>query len=289
MRRVVVESPGLLATVQDLGRPGYGLQGVSRAGAADALALRIGNRLLRNAEGAAAIEMTLTGGRFVFPEGAEIALTGAAEGYSVQRIAPGETLRLGSFVHGARGYLCVRGGLAVPRIASSASTHLLSGLGGGPLRKGEVLPIGPAHGEIADGAAPMALRTYSKELRVTRGPQADWFDCDRFAQGEYEVSTESNRMGLRLTGEPIVSSHDGQMVTEGVALGAIQVPAGGQPILLFVDQQTTGGYPKIANVITADLPSVGQLRPRDRIRFQFVSPEEALAALRAQEALLACI
>jgi antagonist of KipI len=135
--------------------------------------------------------------------------------------------------------------------------------------------------------ATRALLSPRKVLRVTRGPQYDWFDAGILTQGEFAVRPESNRTGLRLRAQaPILSSKAGQMTTEGVSLGAIQAPPDGEPIILFVDQQTTGGYPVIANVISADLPSVGQLRPGDSIRFQLVSMDEAREVYFAQEALL---
>jgi len=287
---ILVQSPGMFTTVQDLGRPGYGVQGVSRAGAADPLALRIGNRLLGNRDNAAALEMTLLGGTFAFPVGARIALTGGRpEGlaaYEVIDVRAGGTVRVGPLESGARCYLCVRGGIDVPLVGGSASTHVLSGLGGGPVKKGDVLSIGMAANQLSGRGVPGELTTYRASLRVTRGPQARQFGERVFYESEYMVSTDSNRMGLRLEGPAIPCPQHGQMITEGVPLGAIQIPASGQPIILFVDQQTTGGYPKIANVITADIPSTAQLRPRDRIRFQLVTNDEALAALRRQEELI---
>ena len=309
MSTIQVLSPGLFTTIQDLGREGFGPLGVSASGAADALALRIGNRLVSNADNAAALEMTLLGGTFLFPEGAAIALTGSDFGASLGgapvplwtsiEVAPGLILRLESTRSGARCYLCVHGGIAVPFFLGSASTHILSGLGGldgRPLRKGDALQIGTSSaGFRLDALTPDALRSLSprKTLRVTPGPQSEWFPAterQKFYAGAYRVSEESNRMGLRLEGPPIALSPEhssGGMITEGVALGAIQIPEGGQPIILFVEQQTTGGYPKIANVISADLPSVGQLRPRDEIRFELVSWETARSALQEQEQILA--
>ena len=287
---ILIQSPGLLTTIQDLGRPGHGIDGVSRAGAADPLALRLGNLLLGNPANSPALETTLLGGTYLFPEGATIALTGATPSAlapcEVHRIAPGQTIQLGPLTNGARCYLCVQGGIDVPKIANSASTHLLSGLGGGPLTKGAVLNIGPSTNKPQNIQIPPVLKTYTKTLRVTRGPQADQFESKLFYQTEYQVTQDTNRMGIRLAGPPVPTTHDSQMRTEGVPLGAIQIPANGQPIILFVDQQTTGGYPKIANVITADLPSLGQLRPGDTIHFEQVSPVEARRLLREQEALI---
>ena len=287
---ILVQSPGMFTTIQDLGRPGHGIQGVSRAGAADPLALRIGNRLLGNPDNTAALEMTLIGGTFTFPDGAEIALTGAQpsahRAWQPITINPNETVKLGPFTTGARCYLCVLGGIAVTRAAGSASTHILSGLGPAPLRKGDLLPIGPATHKSTHKSVPTELTMYRHLLRVTVGPQSNLFHEPTFYRSEYTVALDSNRMGLRLDGPAIASTQKGEMVTEGVPLGAIQIPANGQPIILFVDQQTTGGYPKIANIITADLPSTGQLRPGDRISFQRVTNAEAQQILRQQEALL---
>jgi antagonist of KipI len=306
MSAIQVQAPGLLTTVQDLGREGFGPIGVSPSGAADPISLRLGNRLVGNVENTAGLEMTLLGGTFLFPQGAILALTGSDFGATLDgttialgtsfEVAPGQTLCLGSTRSGARCYLCVQGGIAVPPFLRSASTHILSGLGGfdgRPLRERDLLRIGPA-------TKPFRKRTIGphlsehlssrKVLRVTPGPQVDWFSelsLRVFYEAAYRVAEQSNRMGLRLEGA-LVSPHGGrQMITEGVSLGAIQVPAGGLPIILFVDQQTTGGYPKIANVISADLHRVGQLRPRDEIRFEQVTFEAARLLLIEQEQLLA--
>jgi biotin-dependent carboxylase-like uncharacterized protein len=288
--KILVAHPGMLTTVQDLGRPGHGVDGVSRAGAADAVALRVGNRLLGNDDGAAALEMTLVGGTFTFPGGGEVVLTGARAagwpGYRPMRIPAGGFFRVGPFEEGARAYLCVRGGIEAPLVGGSASTHVASGLGGRVLRKGDVLTTGEARGEVRAKEVPAALTGYRTLLRVTRGPQATQLDEGTFYGHEYRVTTQANRMGIRLRGRAIGGEQTGQMVTEGAPLGAIQAPADGQPIILFVDQQTTGGYPKIANVITADLGSVGQLRPGDKVRFRLVSAAEARELLLEQEGLV---
>jgi len=298
MGLIQVQSPGLFTTVQDLGREGFGPMGVSPSGAADPIALRLGNRLVGNPENAAGLEMTLLGGAFAFPDGAIVALTGSDFSPPVPlwtsiHVPPGETLRLGPTRTGARCYLCVQGGIEVPLFLASASTHILSGLGGlegRPLRKGDALTIGSATGVFRKRTvAPNALERLSprKLLRVTPGPQWDWFaDPSAFYAGAYRVTEEANRMGLRLEGTAVSVPSHGQMISEGVSLGAIQIPAGGRPIILFVEQQTTGGYPKIANVIAADIPSVGQLRPRDEIRFEEVTFETARSLLREQEDLL---
>ncbi len=300
---IQVSAPGMFTTVQDLGRFGYGPLGVSPSGAADPMALRIGNLLAGNSESAAALEMTLLGGTFVFPEGGVAVLTGSDFGATIDgqpapmwtavEIRPGQMLRTGPTKSGARCYLCVAGGIAVKMLLGSASTHILTGLGGfegRPLRKGDVLEtgprVGPARSIVQSALARLMPR---KALRATVGPQTDWFSraaMDRFYGSVYTVTEDSNRMGLRLQGAELETPQSGQMTSEGVSLGAIQVAAGGQPIILFVEQQTTGGYPKIANIISADLPSVGQLRPRDEIRFEFVPPETARALIREREAAM---
>jgi len=303
---IQVQEPGLFTTVQDLGREGFGPLGVSASGAADAISVRLGNRLVGNDERAAALEMTLLGGTFQFPDGAIVALTGSDFGATVDGIQValwtsmevklGQTLRLGPTRSGARCYLCVRGGIEAKLFLGSASTHILSGLGGHEgrsLRKGDRLKIGPAN-----GAAPKrrlsadALKNVlpRKVLRVTPGPQSDWFSeaAQRmFYESRYRVAEESNRMGIRLEGGLVPEGGGGKMISEGVSLGAVQVPDGGQPIILFVEQQTTGGYPKIANVISADFHCLGQLRPRDEIRFERVDWETARSLLREQEKFLA--
>src|SRR4029077_17547708 len=300
---------GLLTTVQDLGREGFGPMGVSPSGAADPVALRIGNRLVGNAESAAGLEMTLLVGTFVLPERAVVALTGANFGarldngsiemWSSLEVQPGQTLRTGPTRAGARCYLSVKGGIDVKLFLGSASTHLLSGLGGfegRSLRKGDVLRIRAANGGFRTfrktKVAGRALEKLSprRVLRVTAGPQSDWFTEEVqkvFYGNTFRVAEESNRMGLRLEGAAISTPSGGEMISEGVSLGAVQITASGLPIILFVEQQTTGGYPKIANVISADLSSLGQLRPRDEIRFERVELDTARALLLEQEKLLA--
>ncbi len=306
MNTLTVLTPGLLTTVQDLGREGFGPMGVSASGAADALALRIGNKLLGNPEDASALEMTLLGGAFQFSAETSVAIAGSDFGATLDnqtlaahtafKAQPGQTLQFGPTKSGARAYLCVRGGLDVPKVLGSRSTHLLSGLGGWAgraLRKGDVLPIGSdlMCGTSADRSAPWKeLESTRGAIRVTQGPQWESFSESvrkQFFEQSYVVTEDANRMGIRLKGtqHPLAATED--MITEGVSLGAIQVTPGGQPIILFVEQQTTGGYPKIANVIAADFSSVGQLRPRDEIHFELVTMDAARELYREQELLFA--
>lgn len=286
MNRIRVLTAGAQTTVQDLGRFGWAHFGVSASGAADELALRAGNLLVGNAENAAALEMTLVGGAFEFEDDAVIALAGSDFGAGLPLWTPiaiqaGGAVRCGPTRSGARCYLCVRGGLAVPRTMGSASTHVATGVGGRALRMGDVLPVGD--GAVRQPRRAAAPPPFPRDavLRTTRGPQAEWFGEELY-RGTWTVSEESNRMGLRLRGEPIPSPA-GHMLTEGVALGAVQAPPDGQPIILFVEQQTTGGYPKPANVISADFWRLGQLRPRAPVAFESVTIEQALDALRASE------
>ena len=306
MSAILIQAPGLFTTVQDLGREGFGPMGVSASGAADAISLRIGNRLAGNPEGSAALEMTLVGGAFTFERAATVAATGADFGPSLDGVAlpmwtsieipKGETVRFGASRSGARAYLCVQGGIAVEPFLGSASTHVLSGLGGfeaRALRKGDRIELGAANSLFRKrslSAKAMENLKPRKMIRVTDGPQSDWFPEPAWKTlwgNAFRVSEQSNRMGIRLEGPPISLDTSREMISEGVSLGAIQVTPSGQPIILFVEQQTTGGYPKITNVISADLHSLGQLRPRDEIRFERVEMSEARSLLIQQEALLA--
>ena len=196
--------------------------------------------------------------------------------------------------------MCVRGAIIVDDFLGSGSTHVLSGLGGfqgRALRKGDILEIGAGPQDKPETCGATRVPEHlvehlapRKVLRVTPGPQSEWFPqtaSRAFFESTYRVTEESNRMGLRLEGAAILPDPArSEMISEGVSLGAIQIPENGLPIILFVDQQTTGGYPKIANVITADLASVGQLRPRDEVRFEQVNWETARSLLQDQESLL---
>lgn len=305
MNTVRVIKPGMLTTVQDLGRPGLGTMGISSSGAADPVSLRIGNRLMGNPENAAALEMTLMGGHFLFSEKTMFAVTGADFSAAIGRnrvpqylsvpINAGEILELGTCFERARGYLCVQGGFDVPEFLGSRSTHLLSGHGGfqgRALGKGDVIKIG----ECAPDFRPKRLSALGHTnlvernvFRVNKGPQWDLFsDSARLAffGQTYRVTEVADRTGIRLDGTSLELVPGQDMLTEGVSLGALQIPRDGKPIILFVEQQTTGGYPKIANVIGADLYRVGQLRPRDEVRFELISLEEARSLLLRLEEYL---
>lgn len=305
MNTLVVAHPGLQTSVQDLGRHGYGPMGVSPSGAADAVSLRLANLLVGNSATAAALEMTLLGGSYVFPEGAVVALAGADFGATLNgrplkagaphAVMPGGKLSLGQTRNGARCYLGIAGGVRVAPVMGSASTHLLSGLGGfngRALQKGDVLEIGAPTKRLARRKLSSRARNAfqpGKMLRVTEGPQFDWFlDAAQrtFLQSPFRVTEEADRMGLRLEGPALGLRTAKEMISEGVSLGAVQVTPSGQAILLFVEQQTAGGYPKVANVIGADLFCIGQLRPRDEIRFARVTFAQARQFWIEQQRLL---
>ncbi|MCU1232121.1 MAG: urea amidolyase related protein [Candidatus Solibacter sp.] len=273
--------------MQDLGRFGFAQYGISASGAADPVALRAANLLAGNAENAPALEMTLAGGEFAVEGDGVIALAGADFGANVPlweatTVRSGDVVRCGAARNGARCYLAVRGGLDVPLTMGSASVHVMTGVGGRPLRKGDRLASGGAVVRKPRGPARGApVQSGTAYLRATAGPQARWFGEELY-RGTYVVSEETNRMGIRLKGSPLAAP-GGHMITEGVPLGAVQAPPDGQPIVLFVEHQTTGGYPKPANVISADFWKLGQLRPRDQAAFERITLEGAWNLLREQE------
>lgn len=298
-----VAKPGFFTTVQDLGRYGYAHLGISPAGAADPLSFRIANLLVGNDEdqNAPALEMTLLGATLEFEERAIVALTGASceckagvvqvPANAALDLPAGATLKCGSMTTGARCYLSVQGGFDIPLVMGSASTFVAARFGGFKgrrLQSGDVLQV-RQHGSFrARSLRPGALDSLRapRPLRVTKGSQQDWFGPEAFEKlfsSAYIVSEQSDRRGLRLKGEAVRPREQSELLTDGIPLGAIQVPQDGQPIILFVDQQTTGGYPKIANVIAADIHRVGQLRPRDEVRLAEVSIAEAVQALGEQE------
>lgn len=285
MRALEVLETGVLATVQDLGRPGLASLGVGRSGAADAPALRLGNRLLGNADGCAGIEVTY-GGLAVRAHGdLLVALTGApcpatvdgrAVGANAPLVLPDRAeLRLGLPPTGLRTYLTVRGGVELAPVLGSRSTDVLAGVGPDVLAPARTLPVGPPpqrrpHVDLAPVTAPPAGEV---ELRVVRGPRDDWFTAaalDQLSAAPYEVTTESNRIGMRLRGAALERAREGELPSEGMVPGALQVPPSGQPTLFLVDHPVTGGYPVVAVVVSADLGRAAQVRPGQTIRFREV-------------------
>ena len=296
-----VLAPGPLTTLQDGGRDGWLRVGVAPSGALDMRALAVANLLVGNRPNDGALEMTFSGGSFaVEGEPIRIAIAGADMPLTIDGIAaapnrshtlaPGALLRIGVAKSSARAYLAVSGGFAVAPVFGSVAVHLRSGIGGPALRQSDVLPViaraAPAAPELGIAAtAPPA----PSHIRVVLGPQQDYFTADAIAAllgAPYAVATRSDRMGLRLEGPRLAHKKGFNIVSDGIAPGSIQVPGGGQPIILLADRQTTGGYPKIATVISADLPRLGQARPGDQMRFAEVTLDEAREARRALQAWL---
>lgn len=300
--------PGQLTTVQDLGRRGYRAAGVPLSGAMDPLALRIANSLVGNPESAAVLELTLVGPEVEFSADTLIALGGADCGglpaWKPVAVAAGERVVLGECVRGCRGYLAVAGGIDVPLVLGSRSTYARGGFGGfqgRPLQEGDVLkiadasvgaavrtenasrtepaPQSAAHGDLQVTTwriDPRVLPAYgpAATVRVVPGAQAGEFGRALF-EAEFRVSPQSDRMGLRLTGRNLERSSAEELLSSAVMPGTVQVPRGGQPIVLMADAQTIGGYPQAAHVIGVDLPVLAQLRTGDTVRFVEVTLEEA--------------
>jgi antagonist of KipI len=302
--RIRVKNPGMFSTIQDLGRYGYSHLGISIVGAADRLSLRIANLLVGNRENTPALEMTLLGATLEFEERRTVALVGADCGATLAstpvplgqavEVAAGGILKCGGMKTGARSYLAVQGGFDVPAVMGSAATDVrgqFGGFEGRRLKPGDVLRVGSGRNLRSRRLKPGVLDAVSRHdlIRVTRGAQQEWFGPEAFEvlfSCAYSISDQSDRTGLRLKGEVLRPREQSQLLTDGIPLGAMQVPQDGQPIILFVDQQTTGGYPKIANVIMADMHHVGQLRPHEQVRFQEVSVPDAITLLKQQESWL---
>lgn len=290
---------GILDTVQDLGRPGFRALGVNPGGAADRDAVRILNTLLGNDENAAVIEMHFPAATIGFEADAVISVGGAhfrpeLEGFAVPKwtsvlAKKGETLRFTGRKHGARAYLAVRAGIEAGKWLGSSSTNLFvkaGGAGGRKLEKGDSLAFG---GPAAEGPLGLAAgRTLTDrfllepKLRVTEGPEYHLLTAvgaNAFETGEFEIRADSNRMGIRLEGPPLHAVDEIDLVSSVVAQGTVQLLPEGSAVILGADSQTTGGYPRIARVISADLSIAAQVSPGDRVRFRVVSLEEAYAAM----------
>ena len=297
---IEVIKPGLLTTVQDQGRRGYQAYGVGISGAMDSLALTAGNLLVGNPEGAAGLEMTISGPSLKFHHETWFAVTGAdlaprlngspLSNWSAHRAPSGSVLSFGSRRSGVRAYLAVAGGLDVPVVMGSRSTYLMGrfgGLEGRPLKAQDRVPVGflaQARKPLEGFVFPEDLRpSYRKNprLRAVLGPFRDFFSQEglaAFLSETYLITPNSDRMGYRLQGKTITRKKTGELISCGLANGTIQVPANGQPIILLADRQTIGGYPIIATVIHADLSLLAQCAPGDSVRFEAVSPDEAREA-----------
>jgi antagonist of KipI len=310
---MTIIAAGLLTTVQDLGRWGYQASGVSVSGAMDPFAHRLANALVGNDPQAATLEVTLAGPTVSFESAVDLAVAGADfELYLDGRLIPcgrtvptrpGSVLRFGACRVGARAYLAVSGGIDVAPVHGSRSTHLPSGMGGfhgRALRRGDRVPIGQPPvtrrqqiGERAVATAAAANAEVRRDvhrdpvvIRVLPGPQQDRFTADALqtlVSADYAVDPASDRMGYRLLGAALPRTARAEVISDATPLGSIQVPASGQPLLLMADRQTTGGYPKLATVISADIGVAAQAAPGARVRFQVCTRADALAALVARE------
>ncbi|TYK46288.1 biotin-dependent carboxyltransferase family protein [Actinomadura decatromicini] len=280
---IEVVRPGPLATVQDLGRPGHAHLGVPRSGAADQRALRLANRLVGNPEGAAGVELTFGGASLRFHKHAWIAVTGAPVPLSVNgrgcgtnapcHVPDGALVEFGTPSSGLRSYLAVRGGVETEQVLGSRSTDLLSGLGPAPLSPGDRLALGSSAGlaDIAVDIAPTPPLAETPVLRILPGPRDDWFTEDAMVtltSTSYEVSPDSNRVGVRLNGPALTRAREGELGSEGMVTGALQVPPNGLPIIFLADHPTTGGYPVVAVLESPAVNDAAQLRPGQHLRFR---------------------
>lgn len=304
MTSLIVVRPGLLTTVQDLGRWGRQASGVPVAGPMDLYSHRLANRLVGNDEHAAALEVTLTGPELeatgdalCVVTGAEFVVTVGTSQVPLHRpfsVPAGYRLRFGARLAGARATVAVRGGLDVQPVLGSRATSLISRMGpfgGRPLRAGDVLPIGAMFGSDrpAGNPRPLTLPAGGTRLRAIRGPHDRMFTpraYERLFASRFVVTPSSNRMGYRLDGPAVEHAGAADILSDATPMGSVQVPPSGQPILLMADRQTTGGYPKIATVIGADLPLAGQLAPGDWIEFAPCTIAAAVEALKEQHARL---
>jgi biotin-dependent carboxylase-like uncharacterized protein len=290
--RIVVRNPGLLTTVQDLGRVGLAHLGVPTAGAVDRRAFGLANRLVGNRRGAAALEITLAGPELELEAGGWVALTGGRVAAELGertvpmdvavRVEPGEVLRVGSVSTGLRAYLAVRGGIGVPEVLGSRSTDTLSGVGPPPLEEGARLPVGDlVEGDPFQQLAPTPRVDPEPLLRAVRGPRDDLFTdqaLHTLIAAAWTVSSDSDRTGIRLDGPVLERRRKVELASEGMVEGSLQVPPDGHPILFLANHPTTGGYPVIAVVAGRDLPLAAQARPGTRLRFRLVSVTAAREA-----------
>jgi biotin-dependent carboxylase-like uncharacterized protein len=300
-----VLSPGIMSTVQDLGRFGCARYGVAASGALDGFAVRVGNLLVGNPENAAVVETTLMGLRIKAVRDAVVAVTGGdlqarkgSEPLAVWRshlVREGESISFSGPATGFRSYLAVAGGIHAATVMGSRSTNLASGFGGfqgRPLRKGDILAVEPVKDALRFAGrafTPEWIPDYSApwRLRIVWGPQDDHFSAEgrqTFVTAAFTVSPNSDRTGIRLNG-PVVTRKPGMeesIISEGILSGAIQIPGDGQPIIIL-GETASGGYRKIATVISADLPLLGQITPGDEVAFEAVAMDAAVQALREME------
>ncbi len=297
-----VEEPGAQTTVQDLGRVGQLRYGIPPSGPMDRRSFVLANRLVGNADGAAGLECTVLGPRFEAQAACAVAVTGAAMPVTVNGqeapawttlpLAPGDVVKLGPARAGVRAYVAFSGGLDVPEVLGSRATYLrgrLGGLDGRALRRDDVLRLFPAPPPPIRRAPAAAVPDFTAEpeIRVVLGPQADRFTDEgirALLTSAWEMLPQSDRMGARLRGPRITHTGGHDIISDGIALGSIQVPGDGQPIALLVDRQSTGGYTKVATVVSVDVGRIGQVKPGQRLRLRAITLAEAHGALRDWQA-----
>ena len=305
-----VISPGLMTTLQDLGRPGSQSLGIPVSGALDPISLRAANLIVGNPAGLAALEIAYQGPTLaVEADGVRVALAGTNAMVEVLgedggarripalhsvRLQRGERLRIGALGGSAVTYLAVEGGFAVEPILGSRSTYTraaIGGFAGRALAAGDVLPLGNGNAaEREERMLPALDLAAPARFRIVLGPQDDYFTAKGIAtllEATYTVSPATDRMGMRLDGPPLEHAKGFNIVSDGIAPGAIQVPGNGLPIVLLADRQTTGGYPKVATVISADLPALGRLTPGAKVAFTAVGIDAAEEARRRMADYLA--
>jgi antagonist of KipI len=298
MNRLRIIRSGMLTTVQDLGRWGFQENGVPVAGPMDEYSHRLANRLVGNDPSAATLEVTLIGPELDVAHDVVCAVTGAefvlsmgetrVPSHEAFLLRSGRTLKFGERSRGARATVAFRGGIEVEPVLGSRATSLFSamgGLNGRALKAGDLLSLGEeaARPPTTARGHGLPIQSGGATLRVIVGPHEDFFTgtaYDTLFGSRFTVTPASNRMGYRLEGPPLAHAGRADILSDATPLGSIQVPGSGQPILLMADRQTTGGYPKIATVIGADLPLAGQLSPGDRIEFRACTRQQAIQALR---------
>lgn len=308
MQALEVIAAGLHTTIQDLGRTGFQDVGVPTSGPLDRISLRFSNALVGNPPGTPALEMLLQGPTLkVLADSVRLALVGCNAGIEIRsgnariipagqsvRLTRGEVFRIGALGDSVCAYLAVEGGPDIPMILGSASTYVRGAIGGfqgRPLQQSDIVPLKLAGVDVrGEHALPRPLGlALDQPIRVVLGPQADYFTDDAvktFLSADYTVSPRADRMGYRLDGPPLAHAKGYNIVSDGIVAGAIQVPGSGRPIVLMVDNQTTGGYPKIATVISADIPVVGRRKPGRPIRFVAVDVHQAESLRKEQEAAI---
>lgn len=302
MNKIEILNPGPLTLVQDGGRYGYQKFGVPVSGVMDSFSYKVSNILAGNNEGEAVLEFVMLGPNIKFENDCVIAVTGGESSPKLNeksiplwksvKVKAGDELSFGIMNNGCRGYIAFSGGIEVPEVMGSRATYVkgkIGGIEGRALKTGDILKLGPVKSwdfssvskELPEKYIPSYKNSY--EIRVTSGPQEDHFTSSgikNFYSKKYSVTNKSDRMGMRLEGEKIEHIVGGDIISDGIVSGSIQVPSHGKPIIMMADCQTTGGYAKIANVISSDLNKLAQARPEDQLTFKKIGIEEAHAILK---------